>query len=260
MPESRRMQTPPVAILRFPAQGHPDLPLGAGVSGLCPDPDLDRGLMLTSGGHASLIEFCSDARGLWLHVADGVRGMHVNGRPVQRLARLHLGDSLHFEGIEIQLVDPLPRAPTILPADSAARADGFRFSLRGLCGADHGRAIDLSRPVAFPSAENAEEGAKIVLRGGTAWLDAGSAAVCLLNGIPATVARLRDGDQLMFAPDQRYRVEAPVNPDVSLPDPAPARAAASAGRGSGHHRARWLMLAALASAAGLAALLWFGVK
>ena len=75
MPESHRVNTLPSSqpILRFPGHEHPDLPLHAGVNGLCSDPDHDRALMITPGGGSSLIEFCVDARGLWLHVAEGVR-------------------------------------------------------------------------------------------------------------------------------------------------------------------------------------------
>ena len=75
MPESHRVNTLPSSqpILRFPGHEHPDLPLHAGVNGLCRDPDHDRALMITPGGGSSLIEFCVDARGLWLHVAEGVR-------------------------------------------------------------------------------------------------------------------------------------------------------------------------------------------
>ena len=108
MPESHRVNTLPSSqpILRFPGHEHPDLPLHAGVNGLCRDPDHDRALMITPGGGSSLIEFCVDARGLWLHVAEGVRGVHVNGRPIQRLACLHVGDAIHCEGVEMQLAEP----------------------------------------------------------------------------------------------------------------------------------------------------------
>jgi hypothetical protein len=47
---------------------------------------------------ALLAQFCVDRRGLWLQVASGGRGIHVNGRPVQRMALLRAGDTVYLDG------------------------------------------------------------------------------------------------------------------------------------------------------------------
>ena len=37
-----------------------------------------------------LAQVCLDRRGLWLQVPAGARGVHINGRPVQRMAILRI--------------------------------------------------------------------------------------------------------------------------------------------------------------------------
>ncbi|SIR03880.1 hypothetical protein [Solilutibacter tolerans] len=254
-------------ILRFPGHEHPDLPLQPGMNGLCRDPDLERGLMLTPGGGSSLIEFCSDARGLWLHVAEGVRGVHVNGRPVQSLSHLHVGDTIHFEGVEMQLADPQPRVAQ--PANEGEPRPA-RLLLRGHGGSVHGLSVALEKPLRMggdgglriegvthsigelvPMGENA-----VHLR---LHKDAGD---CRLNGWPAVDTWLESGDQLLLAPGCRYLVESPGYEPVQAPIERPlgeALGLPTNGEGRGL-RMPWLLIAAIASALILAALLWFGVK
>ena len=263
---SNAAASPP--ILRYPGEEHPDLPLHAGMNGLCRDPDLDRGLMLTPGGGSSLIEFCSDARGLWLHVAEGVRGVHVNGRPVQRLARLHVGDAIHCEGVEMQLADARPR-DRAAAAPSDAATSGSRLVLRGHGGDVHGQSVALHAPIGIGGEAGlqvegiarrigelrplGEHSAELILQPG--------AEGCRLNGWPCEAAVLETGDQLVFSPGCRYLVEGPGF-DPALPQPQRNRLdelpAASPVRSA--FRVPWLLLAAAASALLLAALLWFGVK
>lgn len=249
-PVNRAFPHPP--ILRFPGHGHPDLPLTQGMNGLCRDPDLDRALMITPGGGSSLIEFCWDARGLWLHVAEGVRGVHVNGRPVQRLARLHLGDGIHCEGVEMLLAGAPPQSPAVT-LDDATRAS--RLVLRGHGGDAHGMAIALDRVQAVgahatvrPIADDAAH---------LQWT--GAEGECRLNGWPVTEAVLRAGDQLALGHATRWLVESPGEEPASEPRPTRMQAVADA-QAPRRWRMPWFLLAAVVSALLFAALLWFGVK
>ena len=268
MPESQRVNTLPSShpILRFPRHEHPDLPLHAGVNGLCRDPDHDRALMITPGGGSSLIEFCVDARGLWLHVAEGVRGVHVNGRPIQRLACLHVGDTIHCEGVEMQLADPQPRAAAGNVGSGEAQVS--RLWLRGHGGGVHGQCIALDSPMTVGTDGDSlrVEGAVARIgelqpldQGRVRFTSADGQGQCRLNGWPVTDAVLRAGDQILFAPGCRYLVESPgeepaaiavATPRVVVEDVVPRR----------RLRVPWLLLAACLSALLLAALFWFGVK
>lgn len=255
-------------VLRFPGHEHPDLPLRPGINGLCRDPDFDRGLVITPGGASSLVEFCVDARGLWLHVAEGVRGVHLNGRPVQRLAHLHVGDTIHCEGIELQLADPAPRASAA--ASRAQASEASRLLLRGHGGSVHGQSVALHGPLQL----GGEGGLRIEgvhgRIGELVPLDDGSvrlrleadAADCRLNGWPVADAILQAGDQLLLGQGCRYLVESPGNEPA--PVVAPKGIAADllpAATGAGRKlRIPWMLLAAVASALVLAGLLWFGVR
>ena len=254
-------------ILRFPGHEHPDLPLQPGMNGLCSDPDLDRALMLTPGGGSSLIEFCNDARGLWLHVAAGVRGVHVNGRPVQSLSHLHVGDTIHCEGVEMQLADPEPRPAKALDAGEPRPA---RLLLRGHGGSVHGLSIALERPWRIASEGEARtEGAAtaigevIPMGDDSVYLRLNEGAEgCRLNGWPAVPGGLQPGDQLQLASGSRYLVESPGDEPPSTPfERAPSEAARQPANGDRPAwRVPWLLIAAIGSGLILAALLWFGVK
>lgn len=254
-------------ILHFPGHEHPDLPLQPGMNGLCRDPDLDRALMLTPGGGSSLIEFCNDARGLWLHVAEGVRGVHVNGRPVQSLSHLHVGDTIHCEGVEMQLADAKPRQAQA-PGDAETRP--ARLLLRGHGGSVHGLSVALDKPLRI----GGESGLRVEgsLRSLGELTPKGENAVhlhlypesgdCRLNGWPATDGWLQAGDQLLLAPGCRYLVESPGDEPAPAPVERPLTEALGLPSNPGGRRFRtpWLLVAALVSALVLAALLWFGVK
>ena len=69
--------------LRFSDGDQPDLVLGAGVHALGRRPD---GLGPVDAEQPWLLQLCNDRRGIWLTVADDLRGVHVNGRPVQTLS------------------------------------------------------------------------------------------------------------------------------------------------------------------------------
>lgn len=257
----------PQPILRFPGHEHPDLPLQPGMNGLCRDPDLDRGLMMTPGGASSLIEFCSDARGLWLHVAEGVRGVHVNGRPVQNLSYLHVGDTIHCEGVEMQLADPQQRQRQAMGMGEPHPA---RLLLRGHGGSVHGLSVALEKPLRI----GAEAGLRVegITQSIGELVPMGENAVylrlhegvedCRLNGWPAADGWLQAGDQLLLAPGCRYLVESPGYESPPAPVERPLSEALglpTSGDGRGF-RTPWLLIAAIVSALILAALLWFGVK
>jgi hypothetical protein len=55
--------------------------------------------------HASLV---SDRRGIWLRVPPGTPGVHLNARPVRRMARLQVGDLVCLENVQIVLADGNP--------------------------------------------------------------------------------------------------------------------------------------------------------
>lgn len=264
----------PRLILRFPAHQHSDLPLQPGMSRLCRDPDFDRGLMLAREGSRSLIDFCLDERGLWLHVAEGVAGVHVNGRPVRSLALLRAGDSIHCEGVEMYVGEAAGRAANTLPElDEFDTPEKLPFPvLRGLCGADHGRTVLIDRPLKIggKDADIVLEGqqdmlAQIDCRQGQLWLQAVKTGQAVqLNGESVELAQLQHGDQLLFAPCSRYLLEVPgQSAAVLAAAQKPAAALQQVAEDTAAPRrwqVPWLLLAAILSAAFLAALLWFGVK
>src|SRR5690606_3566735 len=88
-----------------------------------------------------------DRCGTWLSVAEGVRGVHVNGRPVRRCALLRAGDSVHVDGVELVLTSAVAAAgaPAGKPADAAAESEDPRLVLRGVGGRHHGRSYTLGR-------------------------------------------------------------------------------------------------------------------
>ena len=116
--------------LRRPDRDLADLVLTPGVHAVGRD---GRGDMALVGiGHPMLAQFCIDRRGIWMQLAEGVRGVHVNGRPVRRMAMLRPGDAVFVEGIELVLVGPAPEAA---PAqDAADQDDQFDLGWIGLAG------------------------------------------------------------------------------------------------------------------------------
>ena len=269
--ESPRVNTNPdiQPVLRFPGHEHSDLVLAQGMNGLCRDPDFDRGLILARDGARSLVDFCFDARGLWLHVAEGVQGVHVNGRPVRSLALLRLGDSIHCEGVEMHLVDRRPRTDSSLPTALPTAGDSAMPApvLRGICGADHGRACTLDGELAIGADGAAASGGQAMARllrdGADVWLDVLETGRVQLNAMAVTRARLRHGDQLRIG-GNRYVLEASALPLVPEPERAPKVVPGVESDAGGWAPRRrhvpWLLVAAALSAAALAALLWFGVR
>ena len=260
--------------LRFPEHPGGALPLDSGVHGI--GRNADGTLTRIDDPAAADVCFCVDRRGTWLTVRDGVRGVHVNGRPVQRVAMLRVGDNVHVDGSEIALLGPLPPPP---PAQADPLADGSsdpRVVLRGVGGRHHGRSFTLERPRLVGSSVDAdlriddpafaERHARISLQGDRVVLrDLGSVEGSIVNGQPVRDALLRTGDQIVFDAHHRFVVEAPapVNDRIGpppLPDDGGERVESSRqALGRSARRLPWLLLAALLLAAALSGLLLFGV-
>lgn len=272
MLDSRRVED---LTLRFTDQDS-GLRLGTGVHGIGHAGD-GNGLGLVAAPASALIRFCIDRRGVWLTVAEGVRGVHVNGRPVQRMAMLRVGDAVYVDGVEMVLV----RDRAIAPLPDALRhasADGSgdpRVVLRGVGGQYHGRSFTLERPRLIGSAADAdiridapafaEHHARLELHDDRIVLrDLGSAEGSLLNGQPIRDAVLDPGDQVVFDSHHRFVVEAPsrsASPHALTPgqgEVVPHGSPSGAGLAASTRRLPWLLLAALLMAGALSLLLLFG--
>lgn len=262
--------------LRFPGGEHADLNLGPGVHGI----SRDGGVVAPQDAAAACAQFCVDRRGVWLRLADDARGVHVNGRPVRRMAMLRVGDAIWLDGAELLLLpaaDVQRQIPE--PGTGARGADDTRVVLRGVGGQHHGRCFNLSQPrvvgrlpgsdIRIDEPAFAERQARLELRGDRVLLRglvAGNASV--VNGEVVHDAVLRIGDQIVFGARHRFVVEAPGRPQARAPMQTPPNdtgdaplsdATSLGGLPGAMRRLPWLLLAALLIAAALGALLLFGV-
>ena len=157
---------------------------------------------------------------MWLQVREGYAGLHVNGRPVRRMALLRAGDAVFVDGNEWLL---LGETPPSAPAEATPCAGPSRRSAHGAARrrrAHHGRSFTLDQPrlVGAPAecdiriddpafADATRDWSRmpqgVVLR------DLGSHEGSLVNGWPVRDALLRPGDQVVFDP-HRFVVEAPI--------------------------------------------------
>ena len=255
--------------LRFNDNGT-ELALGPGMHGIGRGGDDAIGLV--SDQQSPLLRFCVDRRGVWLIVADGVRGIHVNGRPVRHMAMLRPGDAIHAEGSELTLMRDEPPANSALP-DVADTPGDLRLVLRGVGGHYHGRSITLERPRLVGRAAEADiridspsfpehharlehDAGRVLLRD----LDSGEGSA--VNGRAVRDAVLLPGDQVVFDAQHRFVVEAPARQLQTEQAPEIDLASTHLGTGRGQRSARrlpWLLLAALLIAGALSLLLLFGV-
>lgn len=176
--------------------------------------------------HAS---FLHDRRGLWLRIPAGVEGVHLNARPVRRLALLRPGDLVCLDRLRVVVkADEEPaierRIPQATPGplSDAQRVSAARVVLRGQSGPHYGRSYTLTEPrslgrsatcdVRLDDPAVAERHASIELHGDRVVLRAAiGAEPSLLNGVPVQDAVLSPGDQLQI--DQfRFVLEAPGLP------------------------------------------------
>lgn len=224
---------------------------------------------------ALLAQFCVDRRGLWLQVAQGMRGIHVNGRPVQRMALLRAGDSVYLDGVEI-LVRASHRSSDALPPIGREETGDPRIVLRGVGGKHHGRSFPMGQPCEVGRATDAgirvdedgfgEHHARFERHGDLILLQTlGAGSRTLVNGVPVRDALLAAGDQVVFEGRHRFVVEVPWVSHVADEEQRAAAAIAEdvpaprpAATGSRARRWPWLLLAALLLSGLLSALLLLG--
>lgn len=263
--------------LRFSNRQQPDLVLGPGVHAIGRDL-VDRPVIVDDPGQA-IAQFCVDRRGVWLQVRDGIRGLHVNGRPVRRVALLRAGDAVFIDGHEwLLLGDTPPSAPAeSKPLPGELHPDP-RMILRGVGGPHHGRSITLDQPrlvgrvaecdIRIDDAAFADKHARLEPHSeGVVLRDLGSHEGSLVNGWPMRNALLRPGDQVVFD-TQRFLVEAPNRGAVAeLHEPAQPMPLAESMQPAGEaklpssvRRVPWLLLAALLLATALSLLLLYGAR
>lgn len=256
--------------LRFPEHHHPEMPLGAGVHAIGRIGDT---VGLVGMEDAPSIRLFVDRRGVWITVAEGVRGVHVNGRPVKRMAMLRLGDAIYLDGIEMLLVssrevEALPDALRHVPGEF--RGD-CRVVVRGVGGRHHGRSFTLEAPrlvgrsdeadIRIDDPAFAERHARIEMIGSQIVLrDLGGSDGSIVNGVAVRDALLSPGDQIVFDVHHRFVIEAPASSTTLLTrvagnDDASETLQAPRRRG---RRLPWLLLAAALLAAVISALLLLG--
>lgn len=265
-----------VLRLRFPNRQQPDLLLGPGVHAI--GRDTTDGPVIVGESDRAIAQFCVDRRGVWLQVREGTRGLHVNGRPVRRMALLRAGDAVFVDGNEwLLLGDTPPTAPAEAPVAATAVGGDPRVVLRGIGGAHHGRAVTLDQvrlvgrlpecDIRIDDAAFADRHARLEPHAdGVVLRDLGSHEGSVVNGWPVRGALLRPGDQVAFD-THRFVVEAPNRSPAGEAQRAPPAAPESVPQDAADHRlpasARrvpWLLLAALLLSAALSLLLLYGVR
>lgn len=264
--------------VHFSHRQQPDYPLVAGTHRLARRADGSLGLVAEEPAQPPLARFSLDRLGLWLRVAEGVRSIHVNGRPIRRLALLRAGDALHVDGEELLLRGRISPVTQLPPAEHAAAGDDDGLLLRGVGGPHHGRCFALRDNCLVGSASQADividdpvfaarhacierHGEKVLLR------DLGSEEGSAVNGVRVRHCWLHDGDQLVFDARHRFVLELPrttLPPRATSDEPAATTAIGSADRRDPTvvkvARWPWLLLSALLLAGLLSALLWYGAR
>jgi pSer/pThr/pTyr-binding forkhead associated (FHA) protein len=266
--------------LRFPNRQQPDLILGPGVHAIGRDL-VDRPVIVDDPGQA-IAQLCVDRRGVWLQVREGTRGLHVNGRPVRRVAMLRAGDAVFVDGNEWLLLGDTPPSAPAESKHAGSKTDEQspdpRMVLRGLGGPHHGRSITLDQPrqvgrlpecdIRIDDAAFADRHARLEPHTeGVVLRDLGSHDGSVVNGWPVRSALLRPGDQVVFDA-QRFVVEAPNRggvpeanrPTQPMPGEDSVQSAPEPKQGSSARRVPWLLLAALFLAGAVSLLLLYGAR
>jgi len=160
-----------------------------------------------------------DARGIVLQVLDPAAQTHLNARPVREKALLRRGDVLHLGHSTVVVKADDDVLETALPTAGGTPATASRVVLRGLSGANAGRAIavgacavvgsDRDADVVVDDARLAPRHAAIEVARDGIWLRGfAEESRSFVNGVETRDARLFPGDQVTFA-RQRFIVEAP---------------------------------------------------
>lgn len=176
--------------------------------------------------HASLV---SDRRGIWLRVPAGTPGVHLNARPIRRIALLHVGDLVCLEQVQIvlgennaELIDRrIPPAPPAALGETQ-RVSASRVTIRAVSGSLCGRSFTLTEPkvvgrgsacdirIDDPALEERQaqfelHADRVILR------SLAKGDFTTVNGIAVHDAVLSPGDQIVI--DQhRFLLEAPGLP------------------------------------------------
>lgn len=265
--------------VHFTHRQQPDHPLTPGVHRVVRHASGSVRLVEDTQGALLLAQFCLDRRGLWLQVASGVRGIHVNGRPIRRMALLRAGDAVYADGVEMVVRGALAPAGR-LPEPGQPGDSDPGILLRGVGGPHHGRSFTLQSArvvgrdpgvdIVVDDPAFAPRHASVELHDGKALLrDLGSEEGSSVNGVQVRDCWLQPGDQIAFDARHRFVLEVPLQPPAAPvatveedePSPAvPGRAQAAPARPVKVARWPWLLLSALLLALALSALLWFGAR
>lgn len=257
-------------VIRFPGNRQPDLVLSQGVHAIGRD---DEGLPSPVPNPAAAVaQFCVDRRGAWLRLREGAQGVHVNGRPVRRMAMLRAGDSVYLDGVELVLLGREPDA-----GEDAAPGSPPHTVLRGVGGPNHGRCFGLEQPVALVRQAGGgllvgdlggDVRARLRPRAEGVQLQVLGDAACHVNGWSVRGGLLQPGDQLVLDAQHRFVLEAPMCvapgaahlPEPDLDDEGVGSGTDDAGMKASARRVPWLLLAALLLSAALALLLLYGAR
>ena len=245
---------------------HSAFPIVAGVQYLYFDAFGALGLRADDATESAPLRLSLRSSGLWLYLNDPKLSVHVNGRPIQRLAFLRCGDVVHVEQAAILIQAQPPFMPPARPSPSAHECT----VLRGLSAAWIGRCVRLDAPCCVGRTGHAQirindpliapiharvtcgsEGLRLVMTA--------PRQTCVINGHRVRAAWLRSGDQIVFADLYRFVVESPVQLGVHPPVlPVSSPSAISADESS--ERWPWLVIAAIGLALLLSSVLWFGAS
>ncbi len=260
--------------LRFANGERDDLVLGAGVHAV--GQDNDGHPCLVDDSHDARLQISIDRRGIWLQLREQSQVMHVNGRPVRRMAMLRAGDVLHLDGVDLTLVGARP-GPA--PATAANDPPSARAVLRAVGGPHHGRCFDLDHPCVVGSRPEADlciaepgipdQHSRLEPHSdGVSFRALGASGGIEVNGHRLDEGLLMAGDQVVFNASHRFVLEAPRA--MAPPEPVVQEAAvewtpAEAGPQrsplmASLRRIPWLLLAALLMAGALALLLLYGAR
>jgi hypothetical protein len=214
--------------LKFPNGEHPDIAFDQGEVTI--GSRVQHGVSLAGKGLAPVhASFVADRRGLWLRVPPGTPGVHLNARPVRRLAKLTIGDQICLEQVQLvlgedspQRIDPKIPGSTPPPLGEAQRVSAVRVVLRAVSGQHFGRSFTLTEPRVIGRSAScdirvddpaiADRHAQFELHGDRVILRALSQNEgTLVNGVPVQDAVLSPGDQISFE-QHRFVLEAPGLP------------------------------------------------
>lgn len=211
-----------------------------------------------------------DKAGLWIRVPVPHIRLHLNGRPVSRLALVRPGDVLHVDGDEMLVTGRFDGSGnTRRMLDTAVlRAHGGRL---------HGRSFAVQERMQIGVGPDADVPLDAAISAGIAvQIQSSRAGITMraadprvpvrLNGERCEQATLVNGDQITIGEAQRFVLESALVPgrdqrtEPDHIDTAVAHDDDATVPEGGVRGFPWLLLASIASAAMLAALLLFGAR